>query len=188
MASIAGLAFWLEKVLPTTAKGRGSPAQTSSRELEMAQPSDNTLQSSAIYAIQLPDQHGAQVRLGAFSGKIVVLNFWATWCAPCREEMPVFVRMQREWANKNVQFVGISVDKAENVRQFSKEIGVNYPLLIAAENGIDLSRSMGNRLGVLPHTVVLAADGRTVFNRVGPITEALLLPHLSAKIAEKATK
>ena len=75
----------------------------------------------------MPDVEGREQALGQWQGKVLVVNFWATWCAPCREEMPEFVRAQAELGGKGLQFVGIAVDQADKVRQFAQEIGINYP-------------------------------------------------------------
>ena len=80
----------------------------------------------------------------------VVVNFWATWCAPCREEMPEFVRAQTEYGARGVQFVGIAVDEADKVDRFAKELGLNYPTLIGGYGAVELSKTLGNRLAALP--------------------------------------
>ncbi|HEY3531644.1 MAG TPA: TlpA disulfide reductase family protein [Casimicrobiaceae bacterium] len=105
---------------------------------------------------------------------MLVVNFWATWCAPCREEMPEFVRIQSRDAGKGVQFVGIAVDDAAKVRDFAHEIGLNYPALIGGFGAIELSRTLGNQLSALPFTVVLGRDGRVALTHLGPLKPAEL--------------
>jgi thiol-disulfide isomerase/thioredoxin len=90
---------------------------------------------------------------------VLVVNFWATWCAPCREEMPEFIRAQGEWGGRGLQFVGIAVDQADKVRQFAGEIGLNYPALIGGYGAMELSKSLGNQLMALPFTVIIGRDG-----------------------------
>lgn len=114
---------------------------------------------------------GAPAALSAYRGRILVVNYWATWCAPCREEIPMFVRLQREYAVKNVQFVGISIDQPEKVREFAKEFKVDYPLVIGGIDAMDLSREAGNKAGVLPYTLVIDPADRIVAHLVGGITE-----------------
>lgn len=110
--------------------------------------------------------------LAGFRGRILVVNYWATWCAPCREEIPMFVRLQREYGSKNVQFVGIAIDQVDKVREFAKEFKVDYPLMIGGIDTMDLTREAGNKAGVLPYTLVLDPAGRIADTLVGGISEA----------------
>lgn len=125
-----------------------------------------------ILASRLSDLEGAPRTLSAFRGHILVVNYWATWCPPCREEIPMFVRLQKEFADKNVQFVGIAIDQADKVREFAREIQISYPLLIGGMDALDLSRQAGNKAGVLPYTLVLDRGGQIVASLVGGLTEA----------------
>jgi thiol-disulfide isomerase/thioredoxin len=130
--------------------------------------------ASALLAIALPDVDGREQALGQWKGKVVVVNFWATWCAPCREEMPEFVRAQNELGGKGLQLVGIAVDQADKVRQFSSEIGLNYPALIGGYGAMELSKSLGNKLMALPFTVVINREGRVAHTQLGPLRDAQL--------------
>ena len=138
-----------------------------------------TRQSSApdgetLLAVTLPDVDGTHQSLAQWRGKLVVVNFGATWCAPCREEMPMFVKAQREHAGAGLQFVGIAVDDAANARQFAKDIGVNYPNLIGGYGAMELSKTLGNTVMALPFTVVVDRTGRIVLTQLGPIKQAQL--------------
>jgi len=115
---------------------------------------------------------GTPQTLAGLRGRVLIINYWATWCAPCREEIPLFVRLQQEYAAKNVQFVGIAVDQADKVRSFAKEFKVNYPLLIAGIDAVELSRKAGNKAGVLPYTLILDRSGKIATSLVGGISEA----------------
>jgi thiol-disulfide isomerase/thioredoxin len=123
-----------------------------------------------------PDLTGERQALGQWAGKVLVVNFWATWCAPCREEIPVFVRMQAEHGRHGLQFVGIAIDQADKVRDFAAEFGMNFPVLIGGADAIELARALGNRAGVLPFTVIIGRDGALVSVKVGAIKEAQLAP------------
>ena len=114
---------------------------------------------------------GAPTSLTAYRGRILVVNYWATWCAPCREEIPMFLRLQREYGAKNVQFVGIAVDQVDKVREFANEFKVDYPLVIGGIDAMDLSREAGNKAGVLPYTLVMNPAGRIVSTLLGGISE-----------------
>jgi thiol-disulfide isomerase/thioredoxin len=125
--------------------------------------------ASALLGISLPDIAGQQQSLGQWRGKVVVVNFWATWCAPCREEMPEFVRAQSELGSKGLQFVGIAVDQPDKVDQFARELGVNYPVLIGGYGAIELSKTLGNRLTALPFTIIVDRQGQVAHTQLGPL-------------------
>jgi len=125
----------------------------------------------ALLASRFSGLDGTAQTLIGFRGRVLVVNYWATWCAPCREEIPMFVRLQREYAAKNLQFIGIAVDQVDKVREFSKEFEINYPLLIAGFDAMELTRQAGNKAGVLPFTLVLDRQGRIAASLVGGISE-----------------
>ena len=127
-----------------------------------------------MLAMVLPDADGHEQALAQWRGKVLVINFWATWCAPCREEMPQFVATQARDGAKGVQFVGIAVDDVDKVRVFAREIGLNYPTLIGGYGAIELSRTLGNDLAALPFTIVLDREGRVVHTQLGPLRAAKL--------------
>lgn len=135
---------------------------------------------SALYAAAFRDEQGAVRSLAQFQNKLLVVNFWATWCVPCREEMPAFTRVQSRWAGRNVQFLGLAQDDPAKVARFGKQLAINYPLWTGGDEVAELSRRLGNRLGVLPHTVILDPNGRVLDRKVGPYTEAALEERLRA--------
>jgi thiol-disulfide isomerase/thioredoxin len=124
---------------------------------------------AALAGLALPDVDGREQRLEQFRGKVVVVNFWATWCAPCREEMPEFIKAQKEFGPKGLQFVGIAVDQADKIRQFAEEIGLNYPTLVGGFGAMELSKALGNSLMALPFTVVLDRKGAVVHTQLGTL-------------------
>ena len=131
-------------------------------------------EATALFGVSLPDTTGREQSLGQWKGKVLVVNFWATWCVPCREEMPEFVKAQREWGDRGLQFVGIAIDDVEKVKTFSAELGLNYPALIGGFGAIELSKTMGNRLGALPFTIMVDRSGRVVHTQLGPLKDAQL--------------
>lgn len=114
-----------------------------------------------------PDLGGRSRRLLEWRGQPLVCNFWATWCAPCREELPLLDAAWRENASNGLQVVGIAVDNAANVQEYLKSMKIGYPVLIAGAAAIDLMRRLGNRSGALPFTVMLDAAGRLRQRRLG---------------------
>jgi len=135
---------------------------------------DAVRDGSAVLKLVLPDTNGRQQALAQWRGKVLVVNFWATWCAPCREEMPEFVAAQARDGAKGVQFVGIAVDDPDKVRAFAKELKLNYPALIGGFGAIELSKTLGNDLAALPFTIVLDRQGRVTHTQLGPLKQAKL--------------
>ena len=121
-------------------------------------------------------------RLLDWQGKVRVVNFWATWCEPCREEIPALQRVQAKFAESGLETIGISIDHADKVQQFARNMAITYPLLLGDASLIDLARALGNRAGGLPFTLVIDAQGKLLASKLGGITEAqlteILLPVL----------
>lgn len=115
----------------------------------------------------LLDLEGQSHRLEEWSGKVVVLNFWATWCAPCREEMPEFSKIQDELAPRGLQVIGVAIDDAAEVEGYLKSFPVHYPILIGDDAAPKWAESLGDSLSVLPFTVVLDRKGRPVARHIG---------------------
>jgi thiol-disulfide isomerase/thioredoxin len=123
--------------------------------------------AAALAGLALPDPDGKEQKLAQWRGKVVVVNFWATWCAPCRDEMPEFMKAQAELGSKGLQFVGIAVDQPDKVREYVKETKLNYPTLVGGFGAMELSKSLGNSLMALPFTVVLDRKGNVVLTQLG---------------------
>lgn len=128
---------------------------------------DPVATGARILAVRLQGLDGGTVALEQFRGKLLVVNFWATWCAPCREEIPTFIKWQSENAANGVQFVGIAVDTSERVAIYAKEMGINYPLLVGGLEVMELAREAGDRAGVLPFSLILDRSGRVVASVTG---------------------
>ena len=123
--------------------------------------------AAALMAANLPDLDGRAQGFEQWRGKVIVVNFWATWCVPCRKEIPEFIQAQVEYAPRGLQIVGIAIDERDKVKPYAAEIGINYPILIGGQDGIELARVAGNTLGGLPFTVVLDRKGHPVGSRLG---------------------
>jgi thiol-disulfide isomerase/thioredoxin len=103
-----------------------------------------------------------------------VVNLWATWCEPCREEIPAFVRLQDKYRARGLQFVGIAIDRRDPVQAFVREFGMNYPVLLGGIETVEMSRRAGNRVGALPFTIIIDRNGKIAGTELGGINEARL--------------
>ena len=120
----------------------------------------------------LPDQEGITHKLSEWDGKVLVINFWATWCPPCRKETPAFVALQRQYGAKGLQFIGVAIDEKDNVENFADTYGVNYPMLLGDLDAINTSKAYGNRFGTLPYTVIVDRQGKIAFIQRGELLKA----------------
>ena len=171
LAAGAGLWQWSRQSRPL-------PPQPASVEAPSIAP-------AALFAASFLDEARVPRALGQFQGRILVVNFWATWCGPCRAEMPAFQRLHQRWMEKGVRFVGLSGESPETAARFGRELGISYPLWTGGEEVQELSRRLGNRMRVLPHTVLIGPAGEVLEQRVGPYTEIELEERLG-KIASKS--
>jgi thiol-disulfide isomerase/thioredoxin len=130
--------------------------------------------SSSLMAVQLPDLNGQPQSISQWRGSVVVVNFWATWCAPCREEIPILISLQEKYRAQGLQFVGIAVDQRDKVAAFARQFNINYVVLLGGLETIDLTRQVGNRVGALPFTIVVDRNGRIVSRELGKVKEAEL--------------
>ena len=133
-----------------------------------------------IFDVALVDLKGQTQSLGQWRGKILIVNYGATWCHPCREEMPGFSRLQDKYRDKGVQFVGISIDTVDKIVEFQKATPVNYPLLIGDMSVMENSAKLGNTRQALPFTAVFDRAGRLAATKLGRLTE----PELDAQLSE----
>lgn len=122
---------------------------------------------SALWRVGYPDLQGQRQPLSQWRGQVVVLNFWASWCAPCREEMPDFSDLSMKYRSNGVEFVGIAIDNAASVSQFLQQMPVSYPILIGEGAAHGLARQLGNPSGALPYTIVLDRKGDIVLSHLG---------------------
>lgn len=113
-----------------------------------------------LLAQTLPDAHGELHALSAWQGKPMIVNFWATWCAPCVSEMPELSALQAELSPRGIQLLGIGIDSADNIAKFASKYKISYPLLVAGTGAIEWSRTLGNQVGGLPYTVLIGRDGQ----------------------------
>ncbi len=127
------------------------------KRFQPAAPADTAV--GALMQLTLPDPAGKQRKKSEWQGKVLLVNFWATWCPPCVAEMPELEALQAERGSKGLQIVGIGIDSPSNIREFSEKHKITYPLLVGGLQGTDVSRSFGNETGGLPFTVLIGTDG-----------------------------
>jgi peroxiredoxin len=129
---------------------------------------------AGLMAASLPDMEGRTQALGQWRGKVLVVNFWATWCQPCLKEIPEFVRMQDKFGTQGLQFVGIAIDNPVKVREFAAKYHMNYPVLVGEMDAIELAKGAGNELGGLPFTVIVDRKGKLIRTELGGLNEQKL--------------
>ncbi|WP_153101391.1 TlpA family protein disulfide reductase [Paraburkholderia hayleyella] len=147
------------------------------------QASTTAAQQSAaeqLWAATVTSPDGVSQSLSPFKGHPVVVNFWASWCSPCVEEMPELVELHHEYAKKGIQFIGLGVDSAQNVKAFLQKVRVDYPVYVTGFGGAELARAFGNEAGGLPFTVVIDANGTIRSTKLGQIQQKELRQTLDA--------
>ena len=162
LTAFAAIALWFDHANTDTVRPSGK-SPTALHEVAVS--------SGAMYSAKFIDLQGKRQTLGQWDRKLLIVNFWATWCGPCKEEMPILVKLQTKFGESGVQFVGIAADSSTNVANFAKSANINYPLLIDEGGAIEFSKRLGNRLGLLPHTVMFQPGGDIIYNKLGAVSE-----------------
>lgn len=130
--------------------------------------------AETILAASLPDLQGTSQTISQWRGKVLVINFWATWCEPCRKEIPEFIELQEQFRDQGLLFVGIAVDQRERAVAFSEDIGINYPVLTGGMQAMALAEAAGNKQGALPFTVVIDRSGKITGSHLGLLSRSKL--------------
>ena len=105
------------------------------------------------------DLDGRLRNINEWDGQLIFLNFWATWCPPCKKEIPAFIELQKAYGDQGFQIISIAVDEEQAVREYAEEMGMNYPIMAVQGEGVGLAKRYGNGVGILPYTVIINRDG-----------------------------
>lgn len=129
----------------------------------------------ALPEFNLPDLSGRQHNISEWQGKVLAINFWATWCPPCLKEIPDFIALQQQYAAQGVQFIGIALEDKEPVAKFAAASNINYPILLGGDNGITLAQQLGDSVGAVPYTLVVDRQGQIVHRHPGEFSKEQLV-------------
>lgn len=128
---------------------------------------ESTPTPSGIHDVTLPDLDGRARSFSEWKGKTLVVNFWATWCAPCREEIPLLKAAQERYSARGLQIVGVAIDDIADVLAYNRSMVINYPTLVADLSTLSLMAQYGNSTGGLPYTLLFDANGRMISQKLG---------------------
>lgn len=119
----------------------------------------NSAAVANLLSQSLNDANGQVQQLSQWKGRTLIVNFWATWCTPCVDEMPELSTLQKEVEPAGMQIIGIGIDSAANISEFALKYKISYPLYVGGASGTELARQLGNQAGGLPFTVLIGRDG-----------------------------
>lgn len=159
----AGYAVWRERATSaaSAASAVAAPESQTPDALGLAQ---------AFWQLQLPTPQGQNLALQNFKGRPLLVNFWATWCPPCVAELPLINTFYLKNKAKRWQVLGIAVDKLEPVQVFLAKLPLEFPVVLAGLQGVEMSRQLGNLTGGLPFSIALASNGQVIQRKIGQLT------------------
>lgn len=142
--------------------------------VDTAETETPTLVSQPRPEFSLPDLSGTRHALKEWDGKVLAVNFWATWCGPCKEEIPLFNTLQSQYGPRGMQFIGVAMDDRESVQTYVKTHAIDYPVLVDGEDVAErLAIRYGDDQGVVPYTAFIDRQGRIAFIQFGAISQDL---------------
>ncbi len=131
-----------------------------------------TLRGQQRPDFKLADLDGKMRDVAEWNGKVVLLNFWATWCPPCRHEIPAFIQLQKTYGAKGLQIVGVALDQPNLVEEYRDTMSMNYPVLVGEMQAVAVSKQYGNSYGMIPYTVFIDRKGHIAHIQRGEISTA----------------
>jgi len=129
------------------------------------------LNPTPLPEFSLANLNNEMTPISKWRGKILIINFWATWCPSCLEEIPDFIELQSEYTDKNVQFIGIAIDNLESVNDYLAFTEINYPILMAEKEGQLLAKKLGNIVNAVPFTVIVNTDNNIILHHAGELSK-----------------
>lgn len=132
--------------------------------------------------LEFRDLDGRPHQLSEWDGKLLLLNFWATWCTPCLKEIPLLVQAQREYGPRGLQIVGLALDQRAPVEAFRTRLGINYPIMLGEMDIIAAMDALGDELGAFPFSVLIAPDGRILERASGDLSRDELRGWIEGKL------
>ena len=146
-----------------------APNETSAIEAGAAQTAPHPVVPTRLPDFSLNDLSGKSTSIAAWGGKSLVINFWATWCAPCRREIPLLKTLAADWTGRDLTVVGIAVDYADKVREFAGRFKIDYPVLIGEQDALEVAAKFGMDSPAFPFTVFTDRRGEVVALFVGEL-------------------
>ena len=144
--------------------------------------------AAAQLDFSFPDINGQNKSVSQWRGKVLLVNFWATWCPPCLKEIPEFIQWQQEFQAHGVQFVGIALDDPKAVNDYLQQVAINYPILIAGDAGAMLAQQLGNIINAVPFTVIVDSQGQIVHRQPGELSREQFLKVVQTLVPVKNTQ
>ena len=138
--------------------------------IDSEDPASHAQTPAELHSIPLTDLDNRQTLLRDWQGRLLVINFWAPWCAPCRREIPSLVKVQEEYRSRGVTILGIAFDNEPQVRRFAEEYNINYPLFLTSNRAAMYNAALGNPSGSLPFTALLDHKLRIIYRHNGELT------------------
>lgn len=140
---------------------------------------DTAAPQQTLDAIELPDLTGDRLSLDHWKGKTILLNFWASWCAPCQYEIPHLINYQNLYAEKNFQVVSIGLDEKRKLNNVKRSLGINYPVLVTTQQaGAALLAKLGNNQQIVPYTLIINAEQEIVYTHRGEFDDDAFEMHV----------
>ena len=134
-------------------------------------PNDESVIGKPRPDFELKDIEGETRNMNEWNGKVLLVNFWATWCPPCKKEIPAFMELQDQYGPQGFQVIGLAIDDEESVKDYADTMGMNYPIMAAELTAMEIARLYGNRVNALPFSAFVDREGKIVLTQPGEISK-----------------